>query len=516
MRRLPICPPRFRLPVQALIRRLALILALLSAFAPASPALADRALVIGIDAYGRDPNIGPLDGAVADALRMQSYLLTEGVYAAEQVLLLADGAATRAAILSAIEDWLIAGTRPGERVLLFYAGHGGHVPGLQNPAASDQVLIPVDSHFDDAGELRDFIRDKELAALLERLNDRQVTVIVDSCFSGDITRGAPLPDDRARMRTIAYPARPGARSTVPPAPGAVLIDSRPGRTVWSAASATQPSWETTRDGAVSGVFTSAFLDGLAGEADAEGNGVITHLELHNWLLDVSARACSRISRCLALTPTLEVARALQVAPVASTLAGLAAAPVPGAATLAETVLVPPAVATPVTASDGGEGGRVTLRIASAEPLREGDAATFIVEADFDGYLTLVDINPLGEATQLFPNRFSAAARQIYGQGGDRIGAGQPVRLPDSTYGFAFTVQPPFGDGVLVAVVTADPVDLSDLASVSRSLILMGPDVSSDWLLRLRDRLRQPIVDADGIERQPRYAIGTRSYLTQVR
>jgi hypothetical protein len=89
-------------------------------------------------------------------------------------------------------------------------------------------------------------------------------------------------------------------------------------------------------------------------------------------------------------------------------------------------------------------------------------------------------------------------------------------MPDATYGFAFTVQPPFGEGVLLAVVTADPVDLSEVAPISRSLVVIGPDLSADWLLQLRDQLRRPFLDPDGYERLPRYAIGTLPYQTRSR
>ena len=520
-------PRRFR-PVMA-------VLAALLSLATPLPALADRALVIGIDAYQRDARITPLAGAVTDARRIADHLTRAGGFRPDQLLVLTDADATRAAILAGIEDWLIAGTRPGERAVLFFAGHGTHVPSLTESGGRDQVLVAVDSHFDSAGELQEFLRDKELGALLDRLADRQVTVIVDACHSGEITRSA-VRDQTARMRTFPLPAAPAqtaaSRSASMPAPGTTLVESRPGRTVWAAASATQPAWETTRDGQTAGVFTTAFLDGLSGAADADGNGQVSHLELHNWLLDVSARACAEITACLSLTPTLEVARMLQLSPVDASFGAGSAAPSDPAdppqtgtetAELAETLLQPPAEAAPVSATAASADAteeRLRLRIETGGETRsrlaEGDSVHFVVEAGFDGYLTLLDINPRGEMVQLFPNRFSQAAAGVFGPGGDRILAGQPVRLPDATYGFAFTVQPPLGDGVLLAVVTADPVDLSDLAAASRSLIVMGPDQSADWLLQLRERLRQPIQDPAGFERQPRYAIGTLAYRTERR
>lgn len=494
--------------------RVLLLAALLAVLGP-GPGLADRALVIGVNVYA-DTGISDLDGAVGDALRMREFLIRDGGYTADQIRVLTDAQATRANILGAIEDWLIAGTRRGERALLYFSGHGSHVPGQHNPRIADQVLLPSDTQTDQAGQLRNFVRDKDLAALLDRLTGREVTVIVDSCYSGDITRGLGIvaatgsDDDpeTARPRVFVPPAVPGTRSGPAPAPGAVLLNSRPGLTVWTASSPTQVAWET-RGG---GVFTTAFIDGMAGGADADRNGQITHVELHNWLLDRSAAFCDRSSRCRTLTPTLEVERALQVAPVHATLSGLAPQPLPPPAQLVTTALPPPAAAAPSPGTAAGP-DRVLLAITPAGPLREGDEVRFVVESGFDGAMTLFDINPAGELTILYPNRFSTAAAQVFGPGGDRIRAGQPVSVPDATYGFAFTVQAPLGEGLLVALVTADPVDLTDIADPTRSLSPMASGPSVDWVLRLRDRLRRPIPTADGGERILRYALATLPYRT---
>lgn len=495
-----------------------ILIVLFSIFVVSLPSLgsADRALVIGVDSYSRDSQIPPLEGAVGDAERMAAYLREYAGYSADQVLVLTNEAATRSAILSGFNDWLIAGTQPGDRIAIFFAGHGSHVPSLTSPSQRDQVLVPVDSYFDNNAALQNFIRDKELAALLDQLQDRQVTVIVDSCYSGEITRSAIAPESTSRMRTFPQPALPAAggqsRSIGAPAPGSVLVESRPGLTVWSAASATQPAWETLRDGTMAGVFTTAFLDGLS---DAAGlHSTTTHLELHNWVLSESQQACGAISACLSLTPTLEVARSLQITPVTASLLGQTAPALPETTELAVTALAPPSVSDPLSGQAIVQSEQVKLRIEPEGALIKGNPVHFSVEASFDGYLTLFDINPRGELTQLFPNRFSAAAADIYGADGDRVVSNRPIRLPDTTYGFEFTVQEPLGRGTLVAIVTADRIDLSDLVSVSRSLIVNGPDMSADILLRLRERLRQPVVDADGIERQPRYSLGSLAYQTR--
>ena len=79
------------------------------------------ALVIGIDNYKRLPT---LDGAVADARDIEQALRRGGV---ADITLLIDSAATRAAVSAAMLRF-IRETRPGDLVLISFAGHGSQEP----------------------------------------------------------------------------------------------------------------------------------------------------------------------------------------------------------------------------------------------------------------------------------------------------------------------------------------------------------------------------------------------------
>lgn len=117
------------------MRRPVLAATLTAAIALGSaPAMAERtlALVIGIDDYAHIPR---LDGAVNDARDIADALRALGA----ETTLLVDGAATRAAILDA---WTrLAGmARPGDRLIVTYAGHGSNeaeaTPGKRPTAAT--------------------------------------------------------------------------------------------------------------------------------------------------------------------------------------------------------------------------------------------------------------------------------------------------------------------------------------------------------------------------------------------
>ncbi|HEX5725245.1 MAG TPA: DUF4384 domain-containing protein, partial [Longimicrobiaceae bacterium] len=91
---------------------------------------------------------------------------------------------------------------------------------------------------------------------------------------------------------------------------------------------------------------------------------------------------------------------------------------------------------------GFAGGGTTFRLGQTVELR--------ARAGRAGYLTLVDIDPAGKVTVLFPNRFDGA---------NRVEAGEEVVIPTPAMNFAFRVQEPEGRGVVRAFLTERPLPL---------------------------------------------------------
>jgi hypothetical protein len=169
---------------------------------PDSPAahLRRRAVIVGIDQYttGLTPTQRgrarrrALARAVSDAEAIAALLLHQYDFEPAGVTVLLDRAATRQAILDALERTLAADARTDDEVVFVYAGHGSQVP---NPASDepdklDESLVPADSN-----EGAEDLRDKELARVFNRILDRgaRLTVILDSCYSGSLARGLPSP-----------------------------------------------------------------------------------------------------------------------------------------------------------------------------------------------------------------------------------------------------------------------------------------------------------------------------------
>jgi hypothetical protein len=81
--------------------------------------------------------------------------------------------------------------QPGEQVYIHYSGHGGRTttiyPELKGNDQLDEGIVPIDV----GKESGRYLRDVELATLLKRMTDKGliVTLVLDSCHSGEATRG---------------------------------------------------------------------------------------------------------------------------------------------------------------------------------------------------------------------------------------------------------------------------------------------------------------------------------------
>ncbi len=144
-----------------------------------------RALLIAVQNY---QHLQDLHGPLNDLDKMSQALARHGFH---QIRPLRDP--DREEVLAALET-LVAETNPGDQVLLYYSGHGSR---LIWPGGTQESIVPKDSdRGGPAGSNRD-VFDLEIDLRLRRLCRRTpwVTVIFDSCFSGDATRAE---DDAGR------------------------------------------------------------------------------------------------------------------------------------------------------------------------------------------------------------------------------------------------------------------------------------------------------------------------------
>jgi Caspase domain len=254
-----------------------LLIAGVPALLPAEIRPTSHALLMGIDHYSppsgsaipgagsshaSDSRFGPgatwhsLQGPLTDVAAM--HLLLQDTYGFTDIRELTDLDATRQGILDAINQ-LISDTQRGDRVVIYYSGHGSQrLDTKSSKDQRDQTIVPVDAW----RGVKD-IRDKELAVLFNKIvYDKQarLTAIYDSCNSGTMARGIT----ESVERTLPYDDSDVARE-----PGAVLesdlkrIPQQGDAIILAAAGPTQSAVEARYpDGQVHGAFTRALVSVL--------------------------------------------------------------------------------------------------------------------------------------------------------------------------------------------------------------------------------------------------------------
>ena len=161
--------------------------------------MAKRAVLIGINKYqipGSD-----LSGCVNDVKNLSSVLTTYYGFARKDITILTDLQATKKAMESAIQK-LIKSGKKGDVLLLHYSGHGSNVPDNDGDEADhrDEILCPTDLDW------KDPFSDDWLRKTFNTLRkDVSLTVIMDCCHSGSITRMPPQADAPIKPRFLPCP-----------------------------------------------------------------------------------------------------------------------------------------------------------------------------------------------------------------------------------------------------------------------------------------------------------------------
>src|SRR2546427_4120934 len=213
------------------------------------------AVVIGIEQYRE--KLPKADFADRDAKLVGEYLTKVLGYPAENVVVRLNERATRTDLVKYFEEWLRNNVDPGGSVFVYYSGHGA-----PNPKTGDAYLVPYDGDPAFVESTADPV--KQLYAALEKLPAKEITVVLDSCFSGAGGRSV-----------IARGMRPMVVSVENP-----ILSS--GKTVVLAASSGDQVSSTFEEKG-HGLLTYFFLKGLQGEGDLNKDGAIEMAELFEYV-----------------------------------------------------------------------------------------------------------------------------------------------------------------------------------------------------------------------------------------
>lgn len=501
-------------------------------FSPSPAQAGDRALLIGISRY-QLPEYH-LRGPRADLITMGFVAQDTLGFAQSEIRTLRDANATRANIVASIQEWLIDGTEPGDRVLLYFSGHGTQVRDFDFDEADgrDEALAPYDIGYAQENALID----DQLVALLDQLTGRRVIVIVDACHSGTITRSVgpsalqPIPGTRFIPPTAIGPTAGGGASGARSAWARSasrdqgMVEGGPSdMVVFSAAAEYQLAWETSINGEVQGSFTFALQEGLLTRPDASHSRIYEHVKRR------SLEICNRIPQCAnqALdqkpTPQLEVSSrdlhqmpfgrwnrepvfaqqqpTQQPQPQAQQTPSTPAQPEVETQLPADGPLSSPEI--PQQAEQTPEPSGPTVAVSeptpievvqetlvapsdsielsvSPSPLRAGQPVAFTVTSSVPGEIILFSVDPDGAVAVLYPGPAGSVRTR---------GPRTSVTFPDENAGQVFIAEPG-ASGTLFAVVAHDSLDVNAVVDDLRAGRLTG---AGDFSAELADRLNRVIV-----------------------
>ncbi len=221
------------------------------------------AVIVGINDYQNWPK---LRYAVNDASAVEEILVAKFGFQRDHIRKLIDHDATRQRIMEVLGDEFTDGNKVQreDRVFFFFAGHGA----TRTVADGRQVgfIIPVDA--DRENYYSTAISMTALRDACDLIAAKHIYFVMDSCYSGlALTRGAGnFSRDRSYLEEVT---RRVAREILTAGGGDQQVaDDGPGG---------------------HSVFTWALLQGLQGQADLDGNGVITASELGAYVSPVVAQ-----------------------------------------------------------------------------------------------------------------------------------------------------------------------------------------------------------------------------------
>jgi Caspase domain/Domain of unknown function (DUF4384) len=428
-------------PAAALLCLLAALLAPAALRATQDVRVNRHALIIGVGDYA-DARITPLRGVVHDIANATQMATSMGV-PASNLRVLQDREASYANIRAALRE-LAARVRDGDRVFLYYSGHGARFAPQNAPGTCREALVPADV---DAGTKSGLLTQEDIASDLAPVYAKadKVFVFIDACHSGGVraTTRAPGAADSSeewspKFTALDSPAQCRLASNVRTRSVSEAARSRgaPGRNVVQLSSSRpdEVSLDSPQSG---GLATSSWRYCSTYADDTDSSGALSVAEIAtcvqkriNERLSTSARFTGQnlvVAGNSDFAPTLAAGTPTSPAPPAPSGQPTSAVSSPPA-----TPRVPPAVSTQAqpprqrfplesVLAQSDERHAVTVQH-SGQPLRIGrDYFDLRVTSSRGGYVYLILQSSDQESTHvLFPN----ALDQDH-----RIRAGQTVQLP---------------------------------------------------------------------------------------
>lgn len=421
------------------MRRLVMAGLLAAAAAGAVPARAENhALIMTIDYAGTRSELFP--AAMEADGRMASRIAEDMGVPRQNIRWLRNRQLTAQGMVDALLDLVRNRVREGDKVFLFYSGHGTQVAGPQGGSKCHEGMVTADG---------DVLFDVDLEKVLAMLSSKasQVVMLNNSCFSGgQATKSAlsplaplsPRADGALPMFTPVSKAGTAADADYRCGSAVntkalarslgVVETAKSSRMLYVAAAADNEVGWLTRNG---GVATLAWARCLRdGNADRDRNGIVDGEELRQCAQEQISGSGAKPSQTVTLVGAARL-------PLSFLGREGGSGPVPNPAGALETLR---AAADPNI--------RVELRVANPTLKIRSDLLDFSVTLDRPGHLSLLHLGTDGKYHLLFPNDRDRD---------NRLAAGTH-RFPRADW--ALQAQGPAGKGYFMAYWSATPIDFS--------------------------------------------------------
>lgn len=220
------------------------------------------ALLIGISRY-QEPEINDLEYADADARSLYEFLQqpSAGGFSKDDMLLLANEDATLASIQNSLTEF-VARASANDLLLIFFAGHGAP----DRTAEQNLYVIAHDTQVENMSNTA-LSMPRLLNYIEQNVRSKRVVMLMDTCHSAGLY--ATSNRDFTNNLTNQYLEN--------------MLYSEEGRAVITSSDVNQRSKESSKWGNGHGVFTYYLLEGLKGNADLNGDHLVSLGELFSYV-----------------------------------------------------------------------------------------------------------------------------------------------------------------------------------------------------------------------------------------
>jgi len=404
---------------------------------------ADKALLIGMGSY-QNPKFN-LTGIELDIDTINNFARTIG-YQPDKIKTLLNEQVTKANIETAFSNFLSDGVTENDNILIYYSGHGVQIADTSNDEQDgrDEALTLYALDVLPEG-YSGIVTDDELSVLLASLPSRKVTMIVDACHSGTVTRGITESIDlsskaygQTQFQAKALPYRgPRGVSRGLGAKDVSIESSSTGVVTLSAAQDNEQALATVRGS----TFTLALNEAL--QLWGSNASISTIMGTAKDIID------QRVDKQHIFRPNLTGDKNRFEQPIR-----------------VDDSLASPRVNWSDATAMASRIKPITAQLSQRNYI-ENDLVSLTLSIPSNGYLNVLGVDGDDALVLLYPNRFDA---------NNRVTAGT-LTLPGSR-NFEWAAQAPWGNNLLVALFSKEKVNLYQ-SSLQKNV---NGDSTSDYAL----------------------------------